>query len=115
MTALPEDFTQLWHSKSWANHGSNYCGFGNEASDKLIEAIKSEIDLDKRMRLSKELQQLIYDDQPFIFLYTSLKRSIIHKRFGNRFLFADRPGILLNPLRLLSITPVITLSNGVSP
>lgn len=115
MTALPEDFTQLWHSKSWSSHGSNYCGFGNETSDKLIEAIKSEIDLDKRMRLSKELQQLIYDDQPFIFLYTSLKRSIIHKRFGNRFLFADRPGILLNPLRLLSITPVITLSNGVSP
>lgn len=114
-TSLPEDFSQLWHTKSWTSKGSNYCGFGNSTSDKLIETIKSETDISKRADLSKQLQKIIYEDQPYIFLYTSLKRNIIHKRFSNRMVFADRPGILINPLRLLSINPVITLTNGSTP
>lgn len=115
MTSLPEDYTQLWHTTSWKDHGSNYSGFGNDESDQLIEMIKHETDIKKRTELSKKLQAMIYDDQPFVFLYTSLKRNVIHKRFANRMLFADRPGILINPLRLLSINPVITLQNGVTP
>jgi ABC-type transport system substrate-binding protein len=114
-TSLPEDFTQLWHTSSWGSHGSNYTGFGNAASDSLIDMIRTEIKPDKRDELSRKLQQMITDDQPYVFLYTSMRRNILHKRFGNRMIFAERPGSLVNPLRLLSITPVITLQNGTTP
>ncbi len=113
--SFSEDFTQLWHTTNWSNHGSNYCGFGNYLSDALIDSIRTEINLTKRDSLSKELQKIIYEDQPYVFLYTSMRRNIIHKRFANRMIFADRPGTLINPLRLLSINPVITLQNGTTP
>ena len=114
-SSFSEDFTQLWHTSNWANHGSNYSGFGNSTSDALIDSIRTEIILSKRDSLSRVLQKLIYDDQPYVFLYTSMRRNIIHKRFANRMIFADRPGTLINPLRLLSINPVITLQNGTTP
>lgn len=113
--SFSEDFTQLWHTSNWSSHGSNYSGFGNSVSDALIDSIRTEIDLPKRDSLSKELQKIIYEDQPYVFLYTSMRRNILHKRFANRMIFADRPGTLINPLRLLSINPVITLQNGTTP
>lgn len=113
--SFSEDFTQLWHTSNWRNHGSNYSGFGTAVSDALIDSIRIEINLPKRDSLSRELQKIIYDDQPYVFLYTSMRRNIIHKRFANRMIFADRPGTLINPLRLLSINPVITLQNGTTP
>jgi peptide/nickel transport system substrate-binding protein len=110
-----EDFTQLWHTSSWLNKGSNYSGFGNAQSDMLIDSIKFTIDDAKRMEMSKRLQRIIYEDQPYIFLYSNLRRNIIHKRFGNAELFSERPGILLNTLKLLSGNNGIAIQDGVSP
>lgn len=101
-TAMPEDFTQLWHTTSWQNEGSNYPGFGNAASDALIDSIKVIIDPDQRRPLVMRFQQMVYDEQPMIFLFSSLRRNVIHKRFGNVEMYFERPGILLNNLKLLS-------------
>lgn len=102
--ALPEDFTQLWHTSSWENGGSNYPGFGNAASDALIDSIKVTLDDAKRAPMVKRFQQMVYDEQPMIFLFSSLRRNVIHKRFGNVEMYFERPGILLNNLKLLSAT-----------
>lgn len=107
-SCLPEDFTQLWHTSSWKSNGSNYSGFGNATSDALIDSIKVTLDDEKRNVMVMRLQQLIYDDQPFIFIYTSLRRVILHKRFGNCEFYSERPGILLNQCKLLS-------SSGIEP
>ena len=100
-SCLPEDYTQLWHTASWSSNGSNFSGFGNAASDALIDSIKVTLDNEKRIQLSRRLQKMIYDDQPYIFIYTSLRRAILHKRFGNCAFYSERPGILLNHSRLL--------------
>ena len=101
-TAMPEDFTQLWHTSSWVNEGSNYPGFGNAESDALIDSIKVILDPEKRSPLVKRFQNIVYEEQPMIFLFSSLRRNIIHKRFGNVEMYFERPGILLNNLKLLS-------------
>ncbi|HNS13167.1 MAG TPA: ABC transporter substrate-binding protein [Bacteroidia bacterium] len=101
-TPFPEDFTQLWHSSSWLNNGSNYSGFGNDVSDALIDSIKAELDTEKRNAMTMRFQEMIYEDQPYVFLYCSMRRNLIHKRFGNVSLFADRPGMLINTFKLLS-------------
>lgn len=101
-TYTPEDYTQNWHSSSWLAKGSNYSGFGNAASDALIDSIKYTLDDEKRNQLSKRLQAIIYDEQPFIFLFASLRRNVIHKRFGNQEVYFERPGITLSNLKLLS-------------
>jgi ABC-type transport system substrate-binding protein len=114
-TGLAEDFSQLWSQSSWSNHGSNYSGFGDEQTDALIDSINSELNDSARYILSYRLQKKIYDDQPYVFLFSNLKRNVIHKRFANQMLFPERPGILLNMLRLLSINKGITMNNEVTP
>jgi peptide/nickel transport system substrate-binding protein len=114
-SSLSEDFTQLWHTGSWISKGSNYSGFGNPQSDALIDSIKTTLDDPKRMEMSKRLQRMIYDDQPYVFLYSSLRRNVIHKRFGNATVYAERPGILLNTLELLAGKKGVVMQDGVSP
>jgi peptide/nickel transport system substrate-binding protein len=101
---FPEDYTVLWHSESWRNNGSNFSGFGNEASDALIDSLRTESDPVKRKEMDYRFQEMVYDEQPFIFLFCSMRRNLVHKRFGNVSLFSDRPGILLSSLKLLSTT-----------
>jgi peptide/nickel transport system substrate-binding protein len=101
-SALPEDYSQLWSTASWTSNGSNYSGFGDVTSDSLIAAINTTTNDSIRLKLSHRLQQLIYDDQPYVFLYTSLRRNIIHKRWGNVALFPERPGLYSPSFRLIS-------------
>jgi peptide/nickel transport system substrate-binding protein len=101
-TYTSEDFTQIWHSSSWSSKGSNYSGFGNAASDALIDSIKYTLDDEKRIQMAKRLQAMLYDEQPFVFLWASLKRNVIHKRFGNQEVYFERPGMMLSDLKLLT-------------
>lgn len=98
----PEDYTQLWHTSAWASKGSNYTGFGNAESDALIDSIKHTIDDAKRIPLIKRFQEIVYDEQPYIFMFSALRRNVIHKRFGNQEMYFERPGVWLGNLKLLS-------------
>lgn len=100
-SSVPTDFTQIWHTSTWASKGSNFTGFGNAKSDALIDSIKYTLDFDTRAVMIKELQSMIYDEQPYVFLYASNRRNVIHKRFGNADMMYERPGVIINNLRLL--------------
>jgi len=101
-SSVPEDFTQIWHSSSWASKGSNFGGFGNAKSDALIDSIKYTLNEEARHAMVRELQEIIYDDQPYVFLYAANRRNVIHKRFGNAHMYFERPGVLINNWKLLS-------------
>ncbi|MEO5570869.1 MAG: ABC transporter substrate-binding protein [Bacteroidia bacterium] len=105
-SSTPEDFTQTWHTSSWTNFGSNFTGFGNSLTDALIDSIKATLNDSLRNEMSKRFQQIVYDEQPYVFLFATLRRNIMHKRFGNQELYFERPGILLNNLKLLTGTSV---------
>jgi peptide/nickel transport system substrate-binding protein len=100
--AAPEDYTQIWHTSSWASKGSNFVGFGNAETDALIDSMKYTLDPLKSTPMLKRFQAIVYDEQPYIFLFAGLRRNIIHKRFGNQEMYFERPGVWLGSLRLLS-------------
>jgi peptide/nickel transport system substrate-binding protein len=100
-SALPDDFEQLWGTQSWTSNGSNISGFGNAQSDALIDSIKTELDWNKRIPMMHRFQKLLYDEQPVIFFMASNRKIIIHKRFGNATMYYERPGVMLNNLKLL--------------
>lgn len=100
-SSLPDDFTQVWHSTSILSGGSNFSGFSNSMADALIDSIKIEMNETKRTELSFRFQQLVYDEQPVVFLFASVRRMVVHKRFENIELYFDRPGILLNNLSII--------------
>ena len=101
-SATLEDFSQIWGSGSWASKGSNFAGFGNAESDALIQQINQSIVDSIRVPLVKKFQQMVYDEQPYVFMFASMRKVAIHKRFGNQKVYFERPGVLLNNLRLLS-------------
>lgn len=99
-TAQPEDFSQLWASTSWSNNGLNFPGFGNAASDALIDSINASVTDAKRMALSKRFQQLVYNEQPYIFLFTQTRRVVVSKKWDHLKIYEEYPGVLLNTLTL---------------
>ena len=92
---------QLWHTTSWATKGSNFCGFGDAESDSLITLANRSIDYEKHKDALWALQAKIYKDQPYVFLYSTKRKFAIHKRFENRKMYFERPGVMLNNLQLL--------------
>ena len=93
---------QLWHTTSWANKGSNFCGFGDAESDALIEEANKTLDYQTHKNALLKLQARIYEDQPYVFLYCSKRKFAVHKRFNNREMFYEFPGVMLNNLDLNS-------------
>ncbi len=99
--AVNDDYTQVWHTSSWGNGGGNYSGFGNASSDALIDSLKYTLDNAKRLPMQKRLQAIVYDEQPFVFLYTVPRKVLIHKRFGNAKAYGHHHLLMPSELKLL--------------
>jgi ABC-type transport system substrate-binding protein len=99
---VTEDYKQIWHSSSYANGGSNYNGYGTAVSDALIDSIRYTLDVPKRIAMEKRLQRIVYDDQPYVFLFSSVRKVVVHKRFDNGDIYFEKPGLFLSSLRLMS-------------
>ena len=91
---------QLWGVENWENQGYNFTGFGDASSDSLLNEININIDEDKHIRAHQAFQKRLYDDQPYIFLFSPKKTLVIHKRFENTAGYMASPDILINTLKL---------------
>lgn len=98
---MQEDQTQLWHSSSWAE-GTNFTGFGDAVSDALIDSIKFTMNDSLRYSMSRRLQQMIYEAQPSVFMYSVNRKIILHQRWGNQVMSTEFPCIAVNYLALLA-------------
>lgn len=94
-----DDMKQIWHTQSY-NGGGNYIGFGTIESDQLIEKIRYELNEEKRNEYYKQIQKIIYDQQPYIFISSPKNRLFIHKRFENANTYVIRPGFFEKEFRL---------------
>lgn len=75
-TATPyPNAKQIWHSDSEKNQGSNIVAYSNKKVDALIEKSNVEFNQAKRQEMMKEINRLIYEDQPYLFL--SEPRSVL--------------------------------------
>ncbi|MCP3930584.1 MAG: ABC transporter substrate-binding protein [Bacteroidetes bacterium] len=90
-----DDPKQLWHTDSDTPDGTNRVGFGNAESDRIIDEIRITLDEKKRNELFKQFQQIVYEEQPYIFMITPQERLAIHKRFEAK-VSAKRPGYFPN-------------------
>jgi peptide/nickel transport system substrate-binding protein len=74
-----DDPTQIWHSKS-TKGGSNYVGYRNPEADKLMEDARVILDGEARSAMYRKLHRILYDDQPYTWLYVNADLSLVHKR-----------------------------------
>jgi len=76
-----DDAYQIFHSSQSKERGSNYVSYANPKVDELLDAARLEFDREKRNALCKEINRLIYDDQPYCFVMHPQVVSVLHKRF----------------------------------
>jgi peptide/nickel transport system substrate-binding protein len=92
------DPKQQWHTSSAVPGGSNNVGWGDAASDKLIEDIGAELNLEKRQELNKQLQQRVHDELPVIFMFNGVNRIASNKKFEIENIMIS-PGVLYNEFK----------------
>lgn len=90
---------QVWHSSQADIRGSsNFIGYRNPKVDKLIEKARVEFNAKKRNALYYKFQEIIYDEQPYLFLYSSPSLLAVSKRFDN--IIVHKAGIDTNEWRV---------------
>lgn len=87
-----DDMKQTWHTDSDREGGSNRAGFGNAEADKIIDEIRVTLDQDRRMELYKRVQEIIHDEQPYVFLFVPSELIATHNRFDGTETSPMRPG-----------------------
>lgn len=87
-----DDMKQVWHTDADREGGSNRVGFGNPECDKLIDQIRVTLDPDERNKLYLRVQEIIYEEQPYVFLFVPSELIAIHNRFDGTETSPMRPG-----------------------
>ena len=62
----PDDYS-IWHS-SQTDKGLNYVGYKNSVVDDLLTKARTTMDIPERKAMYYQIQKLIHDDYPYIFL-----------------------------------------------
>ena len=99
-TPFLDDFKQIWHTSSDTYEGSNRVGFGNEETDQLIDKIRETIDETKRNEMYLRFQEIVAENQPYVFLVAPKLCTAINKRFKNAPATALRPGYFVRLFQL---------------
>lgn len=72
----------IWSpEQNWRTDSDNRSGFGNAETDALIDQIPITFDAKKRRSMYYRLQEIIFEEQAEIFLFTLKECVAIHKRF----------------------------------
>jgi len=79
---IESDPYQLWHS-SQAEKGHNFTGFQSRELDYLITRARIEFNEERRNRFYHRIHEILYENQPYTFLFTRNNLLAIHRRFQN--------------------------------
>ena len=101
----PDDLKQTFHSTAATGQGSNYCNFSNAEADSLCDAIRTEIDEEKRNKLYLRFQEILHEEVPMIFLYSPTERIAISKKFDNAYPSVMRPAFWVEGFQIKTTSP----------
>ena len=77
---IDPDLYQIWHSSQSGPQQLNFVGYKNLQADELIVRIRQEYDRDRQRDFTRQLHQLIHQDQPYTFLYAPLGTRVLDKK-----------------------------------
>jgi peptide/nickel transport system substrate-binding protein len=80
---IETDIFQMFHSSQMADGGDNFMGYRSPELDGLIEQARRTLDETERMKLWHRAQAVLYDDQPYTFLFFPKSLLFLDKRIAN--------------------------------
>lgn len=91
----PEDPRQLWYSTGAKEKGSsNAIGFANAEVDAIIDRLEYEYDSAKRIELYHRFDRILYEEQPYTFLFTPKANLLYREYLQNVFIPADKQDLI---------------------
>jgi len=75
------DCFDIWHSSKTNEGEFNFISYKNSQVDKLLDEGRRIFDQEKRAEIYHEIQRILYDEQPYMFLWIADSMPIVHKRF----------------------------------
>jgi len=82
-SGIETNIYQMFHSSQIKVDGDNFINYHNPKLDKLIEEAQKTTDEEQRMKLWREAEGIIIEDQPYTFLKRNKSLVFIDKRFKN--------------------------------
>jgi len=76
----PDNY-DIWHSSKVKKGEFNFVSYRNETVDSLLVKARRTFDQEERKGYYRKIHQIIYDEQPYMFLYAPESLFILHKRF----------------------------------
>ncbi len=76
----PDNY-DIWHSSKTKEGEFNFVSFKNEEVDQLLLEARRTFDQEKRKVYYHKIHEILYDEQPYMFLYVPDSLSILHNRF----------------------------------
>ncbi len=77
----PDNF-DIFHSSKTREGEFNFVGYRNQQVDDLLVEARRVFNQEKRRSYYHQIHQIIYDDQPYMFLYAPDNLSILNARFN---------------------------------
>ena len=77
------DLYQFFHSSQNGPGGDNFVSYANPELDALIDAARMELDEPTRMAMWHEAERLIWEDQPYTFLFRRARLDFFDGRIAN--------------------------------
>ena len=81
--AVESDIRQMFHSSQTNKGGDNFMNYSNPKLDALIDEARRTIDEEKRMALWHQCHEILWEDQPYTFMFTRKALRFIDKRIQN--------------------------------
>jgi peptide/nickel transport system substrate-binding protein len=76
----PDNY-DIWHSSKTREGEFNFIGYNNKEVDRLLEEGRRTFDQSQRAKIYNRIHEIIYDDQPCLFLYSPEILPIVNFRF----------------------------------
>lgn len=76
----PDNY-DIWHSSKIKPGEFNFISYKNEEVDKLLVDARRTFDLAKRKACYRRIHEILYDEQPYMFLYIPDSLVVINSRF----------------------------------
>ncbi|HPD46288.1 MAG TPA: ABC transporter substrate-binding protein [Anaerohalosphaeraceae bacterium] len=94
----PDTGWDLWRTEQY-DIGRNYIGYSNPRVDELFAAGRREFDPEKRRLIYQEIHKILYDEQPYTWIYNRPILAAINKRIR---------GVQFSPRGIMSFDPGIS-------
>jgi len=78
---IEPDLFDVWHSSKTREGELNFISYKNPEVDRLIDEARFTLDQPTRKKAYDRIQEIFYDDVPYVFLYVPDTLPVISKRF----------------------------------